>query len=155
MGRMYSASVTGVSASAAQDVFELVAPSDMVVAIHEITISQSSDVGDAAEEGLAVTLKRGATSSGSGGSSPTIAPLHFGDAASTVTVEANNTTQASAGTIVTMRADVWNVRVPYQYLPTPETRIILSPSQRFTVSIPAPADAITLSATIVFEEIGG
>jgi hypothetical protein len=39
---------------------------------------------------------------------------------------------------------------------TPETRPILSPSRRLTVElVNAPADSITMSGTILFEEIGG
>ena len=68
-------------------------------------------------------------------------PIHFGDAAFGGTVEANNTTKASAGTIVTHEVHNWNVRVPYQRIWTPETRPVLSPSRRFTLELATtPAD---------------
>lgn len=155
MGRIYTAQFNGVAVTAAQDLFELVAPSDAILIIHELDISQTSDVGDAAEELLLVTLKSGATTSGSGGSSVTPVPKELGDAAFGGTCEANNTTAAADGTIVTHRATAWNVRAPLSIIWTPETRPVISPSRRWVCSIPAPADSLTMNGTIVFEEIGG
>ena len=65
----------GVAASAAQDVFELVAPSDPRVPVRAISFGQYSDAGDAQAEMLSVILMRGHTTSGSGGSSATPANL--------------------------------------------------------------------------------
>lgn len=156
MGRIYTGSFDGVSVSAAQDLFELVAPSDAIVVIHSLEVSQSSDAGDAEEEILRISLKSGQTTSGSGGTTPTAIPLNFGDAAFGGSLEANNTTKASTGTIVTHYAWGWNVRVDFTKIWTPETRPILSPSRRCTIElVAAPADAITASGTITFEEIGG
>lgn len=154
-GMMYSANVAAVAVSAAQDVFEIVAPSDAVVVIHEVYISQTSDYGDAAAEGLQVKAIKNYSTSGSGGSTPTPTPLQSGFAAAGSTVEANNTTQASTGTPLTLVADSFNVQIGYQWRATPETRIVLSPSQRLVWTLSAPADAVTLNATMIFEEIGG
>jgi hypothetical protein len=156
MGLFYSAQFNAVAATAQQDLFEIVAPADAVVVIHQIALAQSTEVGDAAEEALSILVKRGATTSGSGGSAPTPAPLEFGFPAAGSTVEVNNTTKATAGTIVTLHADVWNVRSQLLILPTPELRIVLSPSQRLTVELATtPADSITMNGTLYFEEIGG
>jgi hypothetical protein len=155
MGRIYTAQFNGVAVSAAQDLFELVAPADAIVDIHDISIGQVSDVGDAAEEILLITLQSGSTSSGSGGSSPAAVPREVGDAAFGGTVEANNTTQASGGTIVTHYSWPWNIRGPFEKVFTPETRPRLSPSRRAVITLPAPADALTMNGTITFEEIGG
>lgn len=153
MGRMYSARFEEVSVSAAQDLFELVAPADMSVAIHGLVISQSSDAGDSESEQLNVLIHRG-SASGSGGSTPTPAPLAVGDAASTVTVEANNTSQGTEGTQI--HAECFNVMAGLQIWWTPETRPIISPSGRLIVELQtAPGDALTMSGTIYFEEIGG
>lgn len=153
---MYTAQFAGVAVSAQQDLFELVAPSDAAVIVHQLVLSQSSDTGDAEEEGLLVQLKRGATTSGSGGSSVTPVPLQAGFAAAGSTCEANNTTKASSGTIVTLHSEAWNVRAPLVWLPPPELRIVLSPSARFTVELgTTPNDAITMSGTLYLEEIGG
>lgn len=156
MGRLYTVSFTGVAVTAQQDLFEVVAPADAVVRIHRIGLSQSTEVGDAMEEGLSLLLKSGQTTSGSGGSVPTAIPNELGDAAFGGTCEVNNTTKASAGTIVTHYAWNWNVRMPFEHVFTPEERPILSPSRRGTLELATtPADSITMSGYMVIEEIGG
>jgi hypothetical protein len=153
MGRIYTAQFNGVAATAQQDLFELVAGASTPIRIHEICISQISEAGDAAEEGLLILLKQGATTSGSGGSSPGALPRDVDDSASAATVEANNTTKASAGTIVTHYTWAWNVRVPLQIIFTPETRPYAKGSRRTTIELATtPADSITLSGYIVWEE---
>lgn len=152
MGRIYTASVESVAVSAAQDVFELVAPSTSTVILHGVVIGQSSDAGDAQAELLPVAIMRGHTTSGSGGSTPTARPLNPNGASASSTIEANNTTVATTSG-VTVYADTFNVQVGWPYIPIPENRIVLAPSQRLVVRIPAPADALTLSATITWEEV--
>lgn len=153
MGRMYSATFEEVVVSAIQDLFELVAPADLIVAIHGLVLSQSSDAGDSESEQLNILIHRGSTS-GSGGGAPTPAPLNVGDAASTVTVESNNTTQGTEGTQI--HAECFNVMAGLAIWWPPECRPIISPSGRLIVELQtAPADAITMSGTIYFEEIGG
>lgn len=155
MGRIYTANFSGVAVSAQQDLFELVAPATGIVVVHQIELGQTSDMGDAQEEGLLILLKSGQTVSGSGGSTLTPVPLLFGDAAFAGTAEANNTTKANTGTIVTHYAWTWNVRGDFVRLFTPETRPILAPSRRMTLELATtPADALTVSGSIVFEEIG-
>jgi len=160
MGRRYTAQVNGVAVTAAQDVFEIAAPADAVVVVHGWSLLQTTDVGDAAEEVLLVSTVRGVGSvtSGSGGSTPTAQPLEDGDAAFGGTVEANNTTRMAAGTgtLETLEQHGWNVRIPLVHFYPPELRPVISPSNRWTLSLPAaPADSITTSACVWFEEIGG
>jgi len=159
LGRIYSAFFNDVTVTAAQDFFELNCPSDACVVLLEIHLSQQTEIGDAMEEMLNVLVKVGATTTGSGGSTPTAVPRSFGDPAYGGTVEANNTTKATGGTIVTHLADWWNVRVPYDRVFTPETCITLGPtstSNRLTVElVGAPTDTMEISGWIVFEEIGG
>lgn len=156
MGRIYTATFGATAVAAVQDLFELVAPADAIVKIHRLHLSQTTDVGDAAEEILQVQLTSGHTSSGSGGGAVTPVPKELGDAAFGGTCEANNTTQASAGTIVTHYNWSWNIRGPLEIVFTPEEAPILSPSRRACIELPAaPADSITCNGTLVFEEIGG
>lgn len=160
MGMIYSAVFSSVAVTAQQDFFEIASPTDCIVVIHSVEITQSTDVGDAASEGLAIVHKRGSGSvtSGSGGSTPTPAPFEFGFAVAGSTAEANNTTKmlVGSGAIATLHSSNWIIQQPYLWLPTPEMRHILSPSQRYTVELATtPADSITVSGTIVFEEIGG
>jgi len=150
---MYSAVFEEVAVSAVQDLFEINAPSDAVVLVHGLVISQSSDAGDSESEQLNVLIHRGSTS-GSGGSTPTATPMEVGNAAFGGTVEANNTSQSTEGTHV--HAESFNVMAGMQVWWTPETRPVISPSGRLIVELQtAPADALTMSGTIYFEEIGG
>lgn len=150
MGRMYAATFEDVAVSAVQDLFELNAPSDATVTLHFIVIGQESDVDS---EMLSVTIER-ATNGGSGGSSPTARPLEVGSPAFGGTVEANNTTQATG--LTQLHSDAFNVLAGWQYRPTPEERIVLSPSGRIVLTLnDAPGDALTMSGTIIFEEVGG
>jgi hypothetical protein len=152
---IYFAPFSAIAVSAAQDLWEVVAPADSFVVIRQVRFGQYSDAGDAAAELLGVTMARGYTVSGSGGS--TITPINrssiTGALASGSTVERNNTTQANTtGGVVW--AESWNVQASFLYLPDKDERLLIQPSERFVVSITAPADSITMNGTLVFEEIG-
>jgi hypothetical protein len=156
MGRSYSVPFSATAVSASVDVFEVLAATGKPFVLHEIVLAQSSDYGDAQAEGLSILIKRatGAYTSGSGGSTVTPAKYLTNDAAAGPTPEVCNTTQAAAGsgTLTTLRAEAWNVQAGYQYLPIPERRYWFLPGEACVVSITAPADAITLSGTLDFEE---
>ena len=155
MGRLYTAVFNNVAVTAIQDLFEIVAPATGIVLLHDIHISQNTDVGDAAEEVLRIELTSGHTASGSGGSAVTPIPLGLGDAAFAGTCEVNNTTQASAGTIVTHYVWNFNIRAGFDKIFTPETRPVIAPSRRMCLELPAaPADSLTMSGSITIEEIG-
>ncbi len=160
MGRMYSAVFEAVAVSAAQDLFSLGSPTSGIGVLYSIVLSQTSDVGDAAEIIEEIRIITGNTTVGSGGSAPTAVPRQLGDTP-TVTVRANDTTEVSAGTAVTKHSDSFNVRVGWQYIPTPEERIIfnelIAGTKTFlAVQLPnAPASAITMTGTITFEEVLG
>lgn len=158
MGRKYCISFDRVAVSAVQDLFEILVPADMVMVVHRLVVSQDSEEGDAEDEQLYVSLRRvsGSPTSGSGGSTPTPQPLDQGDAASTLTAEANNDTQLSGGTNVVVHSEAFNIRAGLDYHPTPEERIVISPSTRLLVELEeAPADAVTMSGTLIVEEVGG
>ena len=152
MPRQYAATFAAVSVTAAQDVFEITAPSTGVVRLMGLVLGQSSDYGDAQAEGLSLTIVRGYTTSGSGGSAVTPSLLNSSNPAASAAVEANNTTVATTGTAVTLHADAWNVQAGYQLWWPPEVRPAARNSERIVVRSTAPADAITLSGTLYFEE---
>lgn len=156
MGRIYSAAFSGEAETTQVDLFQIVAPSDGIVLIHEIGISQLLDFGDASEEMLLLHWKSGQTTTGSGGGTVTAVPANFGDSAyGGGTIQYSNTTKASAGTIVTHYSWYWNIRIPFQMIFTPETRPVLAPSRRATLELATtPADSITFGGYLVFEEIG-
>lgn len=154
MGLIFSAQFNNVAVTAAQDLFELNAPSTGPVVVHRCIITQTSDFGDAQSEILRILAIRGYTTSGSGGSAPTAVDLGLTAATFGGTVEANNTTAASAGSPVTLHAEGWNVAGAFDYLPTPETRIWVPASGRLVFNLPsAPADSLTMSGTLIFEVV--
>jgi len=157
MGMLYTGQFNGVAVTAQQDLFELTAPSDCVVLIHWIELSQTTEFGDAQEEELLILIKRGVgTTSGSGGSAPTPAKLESGFAAAGSSLEVNNTTKMTGGTITTITPGSWNIRQERLWVYTPEVRIVLSPSERLTVELATtPADSITMNGEMKFEELGG
>ena len=154
MGRLYVAHFRDVGITLAQDLFSILPGVEKPIALHYVVISQNTDVSDAAEEGLTIGIVTGNTSPGSGGSALTAEPLNFGDAADDATVRSNDTTEVSVGTAVQKHSEVWNIRTPWIYLPTPETRIKSANALYLAVQlITAPADSITTSGTIIFEEL--
>jgi hypothetical protein len=155
-GRIYSVPLARTAVTVAVDLVEIVAAATHIVIVHAIEVSQSTDVKDAEEEMLQLAFKTGATTSGSGGTASIVAvPRLIGDAASGLTIEVFNTTKATAGTIVTHNVWDWNVRVPFEKIFTPETRLIISPSTRATLElVAAPADSITIGGQLLIEVIG-
>jgi len=157
MGRMYSVSFEAVAVTAAQDFFEISPADDKPVLVHGLYLSQASDVGDAADEMLRIKILRGHTTSGSGGSAPTPAPLQSSaGTAAGFAAEVNNTTIASAGTAVDLHAEAFNIRAGLQYIPTPEARPGASQANTTLIVrlMAAPADSLTMSGTLILEELG-
>ncbi len=155
MGRMYAVTFENVAVTAAQDFFEISPADDRPVLIHAIYLSQSTDVGDAAEEMLRVKIIRGHTTGGSGGTTPTPTPLSSSaGAAAGFTAEVNNTTIASAGTTVDLHAEAFNIRAGLAYIPTPEARPGASQANTTLVVrlMAAPADSLSMSGTMIVEE---
>lgn len=153
---IYVATFSAVSVSAAQDVFELTTTADTRVLVREIRIGQYSDAADAQAEMLSVQVIRGYTTSGSGGAAVT--PVNMSSVSGALSaasaVERNNTTLAQDGTGAVLLADAFNVMGGWRYYPCPDERIQVGVSQRLVVRITAPADALTMNGTIVFEEVG-
>lgn len=150
---IYSASFDNVSVTAAQDFFEITAGS-AGIKIHSVHISQSSDAGDSEAELLRCLMIWGdGQTTGSGGSSVTNVPLDGNNGFAGSAVESNNTTVATGGTAKTMHAEAFNVAAGLHYLPPPEDRPIIPANDLFRVNLPAaPADSLTMSGTIVWEE---
>jgi hypothetical protein len=149
------ATFTGVAITAQQDLFEINAPATKAVRLLCVKLTQTTEVGDAQEENLTILFKRGQTTSGTGGTNPTPVNLH-GETASTAVIDANNTTKASAGTIVTFDVDTWYERAPFLWVPTSEMLIPrITAGVRMTVELATtPADSLTANGAIYWEEIG-
>jgi hypothetical protein len=152
MGRIYTVSFTDVAVSAGQDLIEILVPSAGVIEILRVEVAQKSDYGDAASEGASWRLVRATGASGTGGSSATPAKHLDGDASSTCTCEVNNTTLATTRTTLIPRA--FNVQAGDVWIPTPKEVIRVKAAHFFCVElIASPADAITTSASVTFEEL--
>lgn len=136
------------------DLLEIVAPTATKWIILGFDIGQTSDVGDAAEEILALTIKSGQTTSGSGGSTSTPVPTDCVSApASGSAAEQANTTKASGGTILTHTTHHWNVRAPLPVVFTQEQQIWLPAGRRATLEIPAATDSLTIAGQMWVQEL--
>lgn len=152
MARTYTAQTTAVAVTAVQDLISIQTTSGMVAEVDEMNIGQitSTSVGN-----IRCTFKRfsGAYSIGSSGSSISVRPHIFGDAAATCTARGNDTSQTSGGTSVTLDTDVINVINGYNKLPAPEDRWAFTISQAFVWSLDtAPGSSETMSTKVTFRE---
>lgn len=153
-GRTYVVTFNAVAVSAAQDLFEIVPADDKPCEIVSMHIGQYSDAGDAAAELLGISIIRGFTASGSGGSAATPAPMNPNAATAGFTAEVNNTTVATTGTTTTLHSDSWNVQAGYNYIPPLDARPVVGQGQTsLVVRITAPADALTMNGTLVVREL--
>lgn len=155
MPRIYSAVFKNIAVTVQQDFFEITAGANKSIKIHAWQLAQSTEIGDTMEEGLLLTCNRGVGStSGTVGTQAVAAPpLGVDNTASGATVDINNTTKMSAGTITELETHVWNVRAPYTMIYTPELRPFVKAGDRWTLELETtPLDSISISGTIWFEE---
>ena len=145
-GRYYIVQFQAVAVSAAQDLLELAPADDKPCLLVEAHVSQSSDYKDAEEEGLRLAVRRGYTTSGSGGTAPTIERRNPGDAAASFVAEVNNTTLATTGTVAELHSRSFNSRIGWHFEPTPTGYLPVAEAQsRLVVRLlAAPADALTM-----------
>lgn len=153
-GRTYTVVFGAVVVSVAQDLFEITPAVNKPIEIVGIELGQTSDFGDANDEGLQISIVRGHTTSGAGGTAATPAPVEPNDAAAGFTAETNNTTVATAGTTTTPHSAVWNVRAGYiNWFPEDARPKASQANTTLVVRQTAPADAITMSGTLWVREL--
>ncbi len=151
MGRMFSVEFSNVAVTAQQDLFQieaLVTP----ITLHAVYISQSTDVGDAAAEGLSILIRR--VTDAVTDDLATV-KMDTGDATQTADVAINETSELVTGAEI-IHSEVWNVaQGPFIYLPPPELRPMAVISDDIVINLnTTPADSITMSGTCYFEEAG-
>lgn len=157
-GPIFSATFSNIAVTAVQDMFEFLTSAACRIAICEIDIGQNTEVGDAQDESLALELIRGFTVAGSAGSAVTPTNYDARSRAAVTVVNRNNTGLATtSGSVV--RATSFNVRSGWLYRPrwdgAVDERPVISPSSSFVVRLPvAPADSVSMYATILFQELG-
>lgn len=156
MGAVYTVHLAPTAITVAADLIELTPADDRPIVVHGFRVWQTTDLGDAAEEIIGLSLVRGNSTSGSGGNtSVAVTPKDPRSAAAGCTAETANTTAASAGTAVTVYSTGWNVRAPLEVVFTPEQRVKADQAQTLLVlrMLAAPADSLTIGASIDIEEI--
>lgn len=156
MSGVYTIPFSGVAMTVQQDLIEVTAHSTKQCVLLGWGMSQTTELGDAQEEQLLLLVKSGQTTSGSGGSSVTPAPLDpVGAVAAGFVAEANNTTKASAGTITTHYPYGWNVRMEKEVILPESMQVIFGAGRRLTIELAStPADSITANGYAVVQEIG-
>lgn len=159
MSRIYTVTIenaTYTNAGGDFDFVEVRPATDKPVRILAIYLANvGADVGDSAEEMIRLEWLRGHTTSGSGGATPTPAPLDAIDTAAGFGADTMNATIASTVTPVSLHADGWNIRVPYQVVFPPKLELGCSAAQTMIVlrAHTTAADDISISGTVYVEEI--
>lgn len=154
MSRLYSISFNNVAITVAQDLINVTATASMAFAIHSIELGQKTLTAWEAKE---IRLRRmpATVTAGSGGSTPTPQKLNNGDAAATVTSHANDTTgMTTSGTASDIFARDWEFLNGFFWMPAPEQRPIIAPSQGVSLVLgTAPSASMTCSGTMIVEEL--
>lgn len=154
---VYSAPIDALAFTAATDVFEITPAADRAILIYGMTLCQTTDLGDAAEEVLRIGLYRDVTA-GSTGTALTEVKYSNDAAMGTVqtAVVANRGTPSTGGTLIDIIG--WNIRIPLYWYPIPELRPKFSnlaaegPTSSFRL-VSAPTDSITVSGCLYWTEI--
>lgn len=147
-GRKYVALMEGVSISTAISLIEFTAPSDAIVELLEAWVTQ--DASETSTQEVIQILRKTAAGTGT---SFTPRLLEASDAAFGGTARTNMTAEGTAGDI--LRRESFNILNGWLYLPVPEARIKVAPSGILAIKFAvAPAAAITISAGMIFREIG-
>ena len=149
-GRAYTATLDAQATTQAFDLIEILAPSDGVVVVDKVSVSQETATASAAG---AVQIHY-STSTGSTGASITATPVDQGDAAFGGTVTGATTSASTEAAIIYREA--WNVLAPWIWHPTPEERAVVTPGEGIVVRLDTyPASTMSVSAVVSFREIGG
>lgn len=146
-------SATQASPTAAFDAIELTEPGTGLILVRRVFMWQTTDLGDAAEEVLRVEWIRGHATSGSGGQTTVITPLHSLDGAATFTAELLNTTIASTGTPLSINVQGWNIRMPLDIIYPPGEYVTARNGERLVLRVSAPTDAITVGVSCIVEQV--
>ena len=114
MGRIYTVSFTGTLAAASGDIdlLEVLPAANKPVKLRGMVLGQLSEVGDAAEEGVRISvLRMAATVTSGNGTGTTPIPVDSADVAAGMTAETNGATVATtSGATVVLAELAWNIR---------------------------------------------
>ena len=150
MGRMYILSNTIAAFTGPKTVFEVGALTNTVIAVHRMSVTQSTTETD---DSTLITYGT-YTASGTGTAiTANIEALDPGDAAFGGSAEDNHTVDIVTGEIVLGREGI-SLLAGYHKVFLPEERPIVPGAGFFALNIDAAITSATLVYEIVFEEIG-
>lgn len=158
--RIYRLPLVATAVTGAVDLAEINPATSQMLKLLGFRLGQSTEVGDAQDEELPVTLVTGHTTSGSGGNAAVTAPPDdVGDSTFGGTCETFNTTQATAGTTIARILGTFKIiQGELLWLPVPFTEnpggIWIPYNTRAVLRIPAPTDSITFGGEVIFGTVG-
>jgi len=156
-GRLYTVTIgTPTATSAALDVFEFRNTAASLIELVALELWQETILTDANEFIARVNIIRGiGFTSGSGGETPTPAPVVHSDVAASFGADARNTTQAATG-LTTMHSGGWNLRGPYLWVPPEDCRIQApaGATNGIIVAINDPGTSVVVGGTAYVKEYG-
>jgi hypothetical protein len=128
MSRLYTVPYSGTLTAAGgdTDLFALRPAADKPIRLYGLRLCQTSEVGDTAEEGIRITVRRftATVTNGSGGSAVTPVPCDDVDTAAGFTARCNDTTVATTtGTNEVKEELGWNERNTPLEIWWPEERV--------------------------------
>jgi hypothetical protein len=159
--RIYRLPLVATAVTAAVDLAEINPNTSQMLKLLGIRLGQSTELGDAQDEELPVSLVTGFTTGGSSGVGATTAiPDDVGDSTFGGTCKTFSTTQANTGTVVTRVLGTWKViGGEFLWLPVPLTEnpggLWIPYNTRAVIRIPAPADSVTIAGEVIFGTVGG
>lgn len=145
---------TIASASGDYDLWELVVVDDRPIELVALFLGNKSEVADAQDEMLAISIITDLTVTGNG-TATTPRPLDPRDGAAGFTAETVGSTVATTGTPITVHVDTFNVRGGYQLI-LPEImrpKIDQGDTAMYIRMTTAVADDLTLSGTAYIREL--
>lgn len=152
---LFGANFSAQAVTTATDMAEITPVTDRPIIVYGVTLSQTTDLGDAAEEVLTVGVYRDCTA-GSGGTAATEYNYNQAAIGSPTAAVRQLGTASTGGTLIDFNP--WNIRIPLYWYPIPEMRFKFSniaaegPTSTFRL-IAAPADSVTISHSIQWAEV--
>ncbi len=154
MGRVYTVSFEDVAVAATQDLINLTATANMAFEVLRVEFGQR---GLTAWEAKPIRFRRmpATVTAGSGGSAATPQPVNKNDAAATVTARVNDTTAMTTNaTAVTLFTRMFEFLNGFIWVPLPDERIVIAPSQGLAINLPTgPSGSTNMSGSLTFREL--
>lgn len=150
--RVYSMGSENQTVSTIVDFWSYKAGATTGAELHYWSLS-AGGVTSAAEWRSRLLRYTGTVTQGSGGASGTLNALDSSDSlAAAGTGRFNDTTVTTATATVVLAAWQWNVLMPFEYLPPPEDRVIIKPTEGMALHAPAAGASTLISTTAQFRE---